>query len=191
MKVLKPGFKIEDTRKTLVDNQLKDVIETRQASEQTYKRGNGVPLVLTYQPRLKNVNDIIKKYLVFLYAKEQVENIFTPPPFVSFRAGFSLRKHLIRAKVYPLLHECGSSGCNKSTCHTCLNVNNTDVFQSFVRKKTYKIYHKFDCDSKCVIYLFSCKTCGLQHVGSTVERFRFWWQHKEVHLHRVFFTNIF
>ena len=33
----------------------------------------------------------------------------------------------------------------------------------------------FDCDSKCIIYLFSCKTGGLQYVGSTVDRFRFRW----------------
>ena len=38
-----------DTRLTLVDNQLKHVIETRQTSEPTYRRGNGVLLVLTYQ----------------------------------------------------------------------------------------------------------------------------------------------
>ena len=88
---------------------------------------NGVPLVLTYHPRLKNVNDI-KKHLVFLYVKEQVMNMFTLPPFFSFCAGFSLRKHLVRVKVYPLLRKRGSSGCNKSTCQTCLNVNNTDVF---------------------------------------------------------------
>ena len=68
--------------KTMVDIQLKRVTETRQTSDQTYKRGSGVPLVLTYHPRLKNVNDIIKKHLVFLYAKEQVENVFTPLPFV-------------------------------------------------------------------------------------------------------------
>ena len=169
---LKVWFQNRGYPKTLVDNQLKCVIETRQTSEHTYKRGNGVPLVLTCHLRLKNVNDVIKKYLVFLYAKEQVENVFTTPPFVSFRAGFSLRKHLVRAKVYPFLRECGSSGCNKSRC---LNVNNIDVFQSFVAKETYKINHKFDCDSKCIIYLFSCKTCGLQYVGSTVERFRFRW----------------
>ena len=42
----------------MVDNQLKPVIETRQTSEQTYKRGNGVPLVLTYHPQLKNINII-------------------------------------------------------------------------------------------------------------------------------------
>ena len=98
-----------------------------------------------------------------------------PPHFVSFRAGFSLIKHLVRAKVYPYLCECGSSGCNKSRCQTCLNVNNTNVFQSFVTKESYKINHKFDCDSKCIIYLFSCKACGLKYVGSTVERFRFKW----------------
>ena len=108
--------------KTLVDDQLKRVIETKQTSDQTYKRCNGVPLVLTYYSRLKNVNDIIDKHLVFLYANEQVENIFTPPPFVLFRAGFSLRKHLVRAKVKPLLRECGSSGCNKGRFQTCLNV---------------------------------------------------------------------
>ena len=66
-------------------------------------------------------------------------------------------------------------GCNKSKCQTCLNAKNTDVFQSFVTKESYKINHMFDCDSKCIIYLFSCKTCGLQYVGSTVDRFRFRW----------------
>ena len=112
---------------------------------------------------------------MFLYAKEQVENIFTLPSLVRFCAGFSLRKHLVRAKVYPLLRECGSSGCNKSRCQTCLNVNNTDIFQSFVTNESYKMNHKFDCEIKCIIYLFSCKACGLQYVSSTVERFRFRW----------------
>ena len=79
-------------------------------------------------------------------------------------------------------------------------VNNTDVFQSFVTKKNYEINHKFDCDSKCLIYLFSCKTCGLQYVGSLLRDSTIdgiiiktikGKQHKWVHLHRDFFTNIF
>ena len=83
---------------------------------------------------------------IFRTYKEQVKNIFTPP-FVSFYAGFSLKKHLVRAKVYPLFHECGSSGCNRSRCQTRLNVNNRDVFQSFVTKESYKISNRFDCYS--------------------------------------------
>ena len=84
-----------------------------------------------------------------------------------------------KAKVYPLLRECGSSGSNKSRCQTCLNVKSTDVFQIFVTKESYKISHKFDCDSECIIYLFSCKACGLQYVASTVERFSFRWNNNK------------
>ena len=51
----------------------------------------------------------------------------------------------------------------------------TTQTHSFVAKESYKINDKFDCDSKCIIYLFSCRACGLQYVGSTVERFRFRW----------------
>ena len=79
---LKGWFQNKGYLKILADNQLKHVAETRQTSDQTYKRDNSVPLVLTSHPQSKNVNDIIKKDLVFSYAKEQVENIFTSPPFV-------------------------------------------------------------------------------------------------------------
>ena len=56
-----------------------------------------------------------------------------------------------------------------------LNVNNTEVFQSFVRKESYKINYKFHWDRKFIIYLFSFKACGLQYADSTVERFCFRW----------------
>ena len=36
-------------------------------------------------------------------------------------------------------------------------------------------FHYFDCNSKCLIYLMSCKVCGKQYVGSTTDRFRFRW----------------
>ena len=109
---------------------------------------------------------------------------------------FSLRKHLVRAKVYPLLRECVSSGYHKIRCQTCLNVNNTYVFQSFVTKESYKTNHKFNCDSKCIIYLFSCKAYGLQYVGSTVERFRFRWNNykncqREARTRGYFTTELF
>ena len=56
------------------------------------------------------------------YAKEIVENKFTPRPFVSFRVGFSLRKNLVRFKVYPVLRECGYSGFRKSRLTLMLQI---------------------------------------------------------------------
>ena len=100
--------------------------------------------------------------------------MFTPAPFVLFRSDYTLRSHLVRAKVYPLIKEKGSC-CGKSRCQTCFNIQETDTFQRSVTKKDYKINNHFHCDSKCVIYLISCKVCGLQYVGSTVDRFRLRW----------------
>lgn len=75
---LEGWFQNKKYPKALLDNQLKGVIETRQTSDQAYKKSNGLPLVLTYHPRLKNVSNIIKKYLVFLYSKEQVQIYLHP-----------------------------------------------------------------------------------------------------------------
>ena len=85
----------------MVDNQLKHLTETKQISEEIYKIGNGVPIVLLGHHQLNDVNESTKKPLVFLYAKEQIDNIFTPPSFASFRTDFNLRKHFVGAKVYP------------------------------------------------------------------------------------------
>ena len=161
----------------VVDTQLKRVAEQSPTElfERTEKKDTGVPLVLTYHPRFHNLSGIIKKLFTFLYAEEQVKKVFTPAPFVSFRTGYSLKNHLVRSKVYPMIRDKGTFCCGKSKCDTCKNIKETDIFESFVTKRTYKINHSFNCDSKCLIYLLSCKVCGIQYVGSTVDRFRFRW----------------
>ena len=74
-------------------------------------------------------------------------------------------------------------------------IQTTSCYFCDVTKESYRIHHKFNCDSKCIIYLFSCKSCGLQYIGSTVERFCFRWNnykncHREaaqgVHHHSYF-----
>ena len=68
-----------------------------------------------------------------------------------------------------------SEKCKSKRCLGCLNVSETDVFQSFQTKKQYKINDQLNCNDKCLIYLLSCKVCGLQYVGSTTDKFRLRW----------------
>ena len=161
----------------VVDEQLKKVSEitTHDLIGRSGKKETGVPLSVTYHPRFHNLNNIIRKHFIFLYAEEQVKSVFTPAPFVSFRSAYSLKNHLVRAKLYPLVREKGTFWCGKSRCETCCNVKQIDTFESFVTKNVYKINHSFNCDSKCLIYLLSCRVCGIQYVGSTVDRFRLRW----------------
>ena len=62
---------------------------------------------------------------------------------------------------------------NSSRCLTCNNIKKCDTFKSHVTKETFKIDHHFNCISKCLICLFSCKVCGKQYVGSTTDKFRY------------------
>ena len=136
---------------------------------------NGVLLVLTYNPNFNNLSFLIRKNLQFLYADPETKRVFTPVPFVSFRSARNLKSFLVRSKVYPLERKVGSTKCNGNRCQVCLNVSETDTFESFQTKQKYKINHHLNCNDKCLIYLLSCKVCGLQYVASITDKFRFRW----------------
>ena len=38
-----------------------------------------------------------------------------------------------------------------------------------------QVNHHLNCNDKCLIYLLSCKVCGLQYVVSTTDKFRLRW----------------
>ena len=61
----------------------------------------GVPFVPTYHPFLKSMGHIINKNLYLLNMNEEVKNVFTPKPMISFRSARKLSSYLVRAKLYP------------------------------------------------------------------------------------------
>ena len=69
-----------------VHNQLRTLVENRpeQLPEHQTKHGTGVPLVVIYYPRFHDLGRIIRKNFIYFYAEEQVKQVFTPGPFLSF-----------------------------------------------------------------------------------------------------------
>ena len=106
---------------------------------------------------------------------EQAKKVFTPGPMISFCSGRKLSSYLVRAKLYPIERTVGSFKCNRKRCQTYLNVNKTDTFTNSTTGKTYKINYQFNCNSKCLVYLLTCKVCLKQYVGQTVKDFRLRW----------------
>ena len=81
----------------------------------------------------------------------------------------------MRSKIYPLERTVDSSKFGSRRSQVCLNISETDVFESFQAKRQYKINHHLNCNDECLIYLLSCKIFGLQYVDSTTDRFRLRW----------------
>ena len=97
--------------------------------------------------------------------------LFKPGRMVPFRSSRKLSSSLVTAKLYPLERVTGWFKCHGKRCAVCLNFNETSTFTSSVTHETYKINHKFDCNSKCLIYLLTCKQCSEQYVGQTIDDF--------------------
>ena len=47
---------------------------------------------------------------------EDVKNVFTPPPMISFRSARKLSSYLVRAKLYSLERTIGSVQCKGKRC---------------------------------------------------------------------------
>ena len=135
----------------------------------------GVPLIVTYHLHLNGLNKIMQKNLKHLQANQTVKSVFTPAPFVPFCTARNVRSHLVWSKFYPLQRATGSYKCNTPRCQVGKNVKECSEFSSHVTQETFKINHYFDCNSKSLIYLISCKVCDKQYVESTTERFRLRW----------------
>ena len=115
--------------------------------------------------------DNIRSFMIWVgLLKTGLTGLYTSPIHV-------VRNHLVQ--VYFMLREKGSSCCGKSGRETRFSTKETKTFQSFFIKKVYKINHHFHCDSKCIVYFLFCKVCGLQYVGSTVDRFRLRWNNSK------------
>ena len=69
----------------------------------------GVPFVVTYHPKLKNLSKIIKDNLDLLYMNDEVKKTFTRSPMISFPSSPKISSYIVRAKLYPLEGTVGSS----------------------------------------------------------------------------------
>ena len=95
-------FRKRSYPKKHVDNQLRRVVKNRPQKllEHQTKHENGVPFAVTYHPWLHNLGRIIRKYFVYLYAKEQIKRVFKPASFLSFDQVQS-QESFIQSKSVP------------------------------------------------------------------------------------------
>ena len=70
---------------------------------------------------------IINQNLYILYVNEDVKNVFTPAPVISFSSARKLSSYLVvKVKLYPLERTVGSVQCKEKWCQTCHNVKETE-----------------------------------------------------------------
>ena len=138
------------------------------------------PFVVTFNPNLPDVRNIIRKHLFILQSNPKLKELFPRGSVIpAFRRSKNL-KELLAPSRFKIAeegqishHNNGCFKCDRNRCDLCQNFFvESKSFPSFRTGKNYNIHSRLSCDSKNIIYLASCKKCRLQYVGSTTTDFR-------------------
>ena len=132
-------------------------------------------LNVTYHPSFSRLKHILNNIHLLLTPDKEHEKVFPTIPIVGFKKGKSLKDFLVRAKVPPIEKpKGGCAPCGGKRCQVCNFMKNTDEFHTITKNKTYFIRSNniLNCNSKYVVYMIECKTCGKPYVGSTETLFR-------------------
>ena len=146
-------------------------------SENKTSRGKCYPLVVDFNPALPNMTSIINKYKYLLQLDPELTKIIpTKSVFVTFRRAKNIHDILVNSKLKNP-NELIIRPDNKGECKNC--ESNRCVFHNYYLKNcseftSYHTNQKFtiendtiDCDTKCIIYLASCKLCKISNIGFT------------------------
>ena len=170
--LIKRGYDEKSVRNKILDARKfnREDLLNKERNENVYK----LTLNITFHPAFRNLSRVLSKFHTILACNKAHQDVFQHIPIVGFRKGKSLKDMLVRAKV-PLVGDSQgkSEGCAGNKCKMCPWVKNTTGFTS-KDGVSYSIRsgNTLRCNSANVVYLLTCKTCGIQYVGSCTTPFR-------------------
>ena len=135
---------------------------------------NRVALVTTFHPKLPKLPSILNNNMPILHSSSRLHSAITEVPMVAFRRPKNLGDILVRAKLPPGTVQTqpptdilGCHKCTRSKCKTCLHIKPSLKVKSHTTGSSYNIKTDSECSTSNVVYVISCKRCGLQYVGET------------------------
>ena len=138
-----------------------------------------VPFIVTYNPALPYIREILHKKQPILDSTERLHSIFSETAVVAFRRSPNLRDLLVRAKLKspenntirypPGVFRCNSRHC----CLTCPNIDDGRTTYTFnTTGETPAIKQHITCKSNNLTYMIECKKCKKQYIGETKRSLR-------------------
>ena len=155
----------------------KNTPRTTTLTSKDKKTLNRTPLVLTYNPSLPPIMDVIKKHWHVLQSDSSLSETFKELPITSFRRnknlGDLLNSKTLKGNQVVRSLPPKSSGMSKP-CHRrqnnkcCQHVKSAGTFKSARTGKSFTIYDNLTCKSGWIIYLLECRLCPtIQYVGKS------------------------
>ncbi|XP_043913188.1 TBC1 domain family member 15 [Protopterus annectens] len=120
-----------------------------------------------YCPEAIEISKVVKKYWFCLSLEKDVTKLVGVEPTITFKRGNNM-KELLERKPLVTRTKGGTSKCG--ACRQCAFINTADSFS--MGSHTFRIWKRFNCNSRRVVYLAQCKQCPAFYIGKTDRRLR-------------------
>ena len=156
-------------RSDLLDKQL---LESNKPRTLTPEGPKTFYCVTTHNPKNPPIRETITKNWEILGKTKTTRPLLDSKIIFGLRRNKNLSDQLVRAstsqkddKRSPLAE---TRPCNKNeNCRYCPLLNTTGKFVCKTNGKTYTNKIQINCHSSNIIYLITCRSCGIQYVGQT------------------------
>ena len=136
---------------------------------------NIIPFITTYNPFNPPIHKILYTNRHILSSSPELKFLSDHKLIIVNKRSMNLQHILTRTDINKPQLKTGSNPC-QSPCTTCKYMTPTDHNTVWTTKQSIPIQGRLNCKTKSVVYVLSCKKCGLQYVGQTGntfnERFR-------------------
>ena len=152
---LNHGYQEEHIRKEFA--KVRGIQREKALSTSIRSHKDRVPFIMKWDPRLPNLNAVIRKNLKLLYSDPENKKIFPKKSFmVSYKRSRNLKQILVPKKTaknrlcsysewkHPGCYKCSAKKCD--ICQNCLK--ETKTFSSLVTKNSSHIKHYLSCNQK-------------------------------------------
>ena len=128
-------------------------------------------LVITHNPENPPIVDIVRKNWSLVEKSKTTRFLADANLVFGSRRNKNLSDHLVRASTKTTQTNIIPPACNRrKTCRHCPKINTSGVLISNHNGRKYQSMKKATCQSSNLIYVITCKTCGIQYVGQTKNR---------------------
>ena len=131
-------------------------------------------LITTHNPTNPPLREIVESNWSLLNKSKTTRALDSAKLIFGKRRNKNLADHLVRASTKTIdksHHNVENNPCNRlKNCRYCPMIDTTGTLRSTSTGKTYQSMINVNCQSSNLIYVITCRTCGIQYVGQTKNR---------------------
>ena len=176
---------IESIEGNSYEEKRKSALETKIQAEDETKRVIGA---FEYNPRLPNINNIVRKHhRSMLFKNEDLKEDFQTHPMIAYRQPKNLRSYLCSARLFPNNNKTsqryprddgkGWKKCGKNCAICPYTLPNAKSITGLASKYCHNINEPLSCTSSNIIYYWRCTkpNCKLypecEYTGKSIRKF--------------------